>query len=47
VCTCKYVKIVNFLLKGMQMSWICLEAQMTFPQVVMEKTSHQHQDSPL
>lgn len=42
-----YFKIVIFLLKSMQMSWICLEVQMTFPQGVMEKTSHQLQDSPL
>lgn len=47
VYTYVYFKIAFFLLKSMQMSWICLEVQMTFPQGVMEKTSHQLQGSPL
>lgn len=42
-----WFKIVIFLLKSMQTSWICLEVLMTFPQGVMEKTSHQPRDSPL
>lgn len=49
-CVCFHIyvfKVVIFLLKNMQMSWTCLEVQMTFPQAVMEKTNHQLQDSPL
>lgn len=49
-CECFHIyvfKVVIFLLKNMQMSWTCLEVQMTFPQAVMEKTNHQLQDSPL